>query len=89
MTSKPTATDSPVDATGSPAIGSPTSLETLLGLRSSTSLAGKLQPATDAMAQEKALLELEEYLRVGTQLIFEATLDSQSLQSSARETTES
>ena len=57
MTSKPTATDSPVDATGSPAIGSPTSLETLLGLRSSTSLAGKLQPATDAMAQEKALLD--------------------------------
>ena len=32
MTSKPTATDSPVDATGSPAIGSPTSLETLLKL---------------------------------------------------------
>ena len=56
MTSKPTATDSPVDATGSPAIGSPTSLETLLGLRSSTSLAGKPQPGTDALAQDKSPL---------------------------------
>ena len=56
MTSKPTATDSPVDATGSPAIGSPTSLETLLGLRSSASLAGKPQPGTDALAQDKSPL---------------------------------
>ena len=50
----------------------------------------EVEPGTDsAEEQEKALLELEEYLRVGTQLIFEATLDSQSLQSSALETTES
>ena len=50
----------------------------------------EVEPGTDsAEEQEKALLELEEYLRVGTQLIFEATLDSQSLESSALETTES
>ena len=35
--------------------------------------------------QEKALLELEEYLKVGTQLIFEATLDYQSTQHSSTE----
>ena len=50
----------------------------------------EVEPGADsAEEQEKALLELEEYLRVGTQLIFEATLDNQSLPSSALETTES
>ena len=46
----------------------------------------EVEPGTDAAEdQEKALLELEEYLKVGTQLIFEATLDYQSTQNSAKE----
>ena len=49
-------------------------------------LEAQVEPGTDAAEdQEKALLELEEYLKVGTQLIFEATLDYQSTQSSATE----
>ena len=46
----------------------------------------EVEPGTDAAEdQEKALLELEEYLKVGTQLIFEAALDYQSTQSSDTE----
>ena len=46
----------------------------------------EVEPGTDsAEDQEKALLELEEYLKVGTQLIFEATLDYQSTKSSTKE----
>ena len=46
----------------------------------------EVEPGTDsAEDQEKALLELEEYLKVGTQLIFEAALDCQSTESGATE----
>ena len=46
----------------------------------------EVEPGTDsAEDQEKALLELEEYLKVGTQLIFEASLNYQSNQSGATE----
>jgi len=46
----------------------------------------EVEPGTDSEEdQEKALLELEEYLKVGTQLIFEATLDYQSAQSDTTE----
>ena len=46
----------------------------------------EVEPGTDSTEdQEKALLELEEYLKVGTQLIFESTMDYQSTQSSASE----
>ena len=46
----------------------------------------EVEPGTDsAEDQEKALLELEEYLKVGTQLIFEATLDYQTTENGATE----
>ena len=46
----------------------------------------EVEPGTDATEdQEKALLELEEYLKVGTQLIFEATLDYQTTENGATE----
>ncbi|CAB5685091.1 Flp pilus assembly protein, ATPase CpaE [Delftia tsuruhatensis] len=53
MTSKPTATDSPLESAGSPAIGSPTSLETLLGLRTPVPRAGQMLPAQEAATQDR------------------------------------
>ena len=48
----------------------------------------EVEPGTDsAEDQEKALLELEEYLKIGTQLIFESALDCQPIQSSTTEPT--
>jgi pilus assembly protein CpaE len=55
MTSKPIATDSPGETSGSPAIGSPTSLETLLGLRTSPPPAAPQQPAPGTAQPDRAL----------------------------------
>ena len=51
MTSKPIASDPSVDPSGSPAIGSPTSLETLLGLRASNTQTGQAAAQSSPSAQ--------------------------------------
>jgi pilus assembly protein CpaE len=62
MTSKPTASDAPADPSGPPATGSPTSLETLLGLRTSPSRAGTVPPRIDPVPAARPPLHASESL---------------------------